>query len=563
MPEQVATASADERFESLVKKRFDDLVERFPVYGSYLGLHQYDSRLGDSTRDAQLQDMENTRRFISELEQLDSGELSEANRFERDLALFASRRQQFDDEVQRLWERRVSGTDDVGDGLFLLFARTTRPFAERFDAMASRLEQAPRVLQEQRTRLGEHPQRLWNELELDAAGSLPGLFGEVIGATRTEFGDDSAEVKRVEQAAAAAQSALQDYSAWLREQLGRADDDFALGSDKYDQLVGLRAFDGLTTDDILAIGEEQLEFNKRRRREVAAEIDANASEADVLDRIKSDQPHDFEAALDGYRKAMGEARAFVADHAIATIPASEKLSIIPTPEYLRRVMPFAAYFPAAKFEPVRAGVYIVTPSIDGEARAMREHNWGSIYNTSIHEAYPGHHQQMTAALDNPSLVRLLVDAPEFVEGWAMYCEQMMREQGFDTAPERLVIMYTDAIWRACRIILDVRLHRGEISVNDAIDFMVEHTGFERANATAEVQRYTHTPTYQLSYLLGKVLLLRLREDEQRRLGDKFSLLNFHDALLAGGNLPISFHRRALAAAANGNGAHPGNGFKSA
>ena len=248
---------------------------------------------------------------------------------------------------------------------------------------------------------------------------------------------------------------------------------------------------------------------------------------------------------------MGEARAFVIDHGIASMPAAERLRIVETPEYLRRVMPFAAYFPAAKFEPVRDGIYIVTPSVDGEARAMREHNWGSIYNTSIHEAYPGHHQQMSAALDNPSTVRLLVDAPEFVEGWAMYCEQMMREEGFDAAPERLFVMYTDAIWRATRIILDIRLHRGEIGIEEAIDFMVEHTGFERANAEAEVQRYTQTPTYPLSYLLGKVMLLRLRADEQRRLGDKFSLRTFHDALLAGGNIPISFHRRALMASANG------------
>jgi hypothetical protein len=215
-----------------------------------------------------------------------------------------------------------------------------------------------------------------------------------------------------------------------------------LGSDDYEQLVGLRAFDGLRTDDILTIGLDQLEFNKQRRREVAAKIDPNATEEEVLDRIKSDQPASFSEALDGYRKAMGEARSFVIDHGIASMPAAERLRIVETPEYLRRVMPFAAYFPAAKFEPIRDGIYIVTPSVDGEATAMREHNWGSIYNTSIHEAYPGHHQQMSAALDNPSTVRLLVDAPEFVEGWAMYCEQMMREEGFDTAPERLFVMYT-------------------------------------------------------------------------------------------------------------------------
>jgi uncharacterized protein (DUF885 family) len=161
--------------------------------------------------------------------------------------------------------------------------------------------------------------------------------------------------------------------------------------------------------------------------------------------------------------------------------------------------------------------------------------------------------QLSAAMRHPSLARLLVDAPEFVEGWGMYSEQLMREHGFDDSPEHLVMLYTDAIWRACRIILDVRMHRGDISVPEAIEFLIEQTGFERANATAEIERYTYTPTYQLSYLLGKVMLLRLRDDEQRRLGDRFSLKRFHDAMLYAGSLPISYQRRVLAG--EGSGGH--------
>jgi uncharacterized protein (DUF885 family) len=149
----------------------------------------------------------------------------------------------------------------------------------------------------------------------------------------------------------------------------------------------------------------------------------------------------------------------------------------------------------------------------------------------------------------------MTDAPEFVEGWGMYSEQMMREQGFDAAANFRLNMHTDAIWRACRIILDVRMHRGEIGIEDAIRFLVRETSFEEANARAEVRRYTYTPTYQLSYLLGKVLLLGLRDDEQRRLGAAFSLRDFHDALLRSGSLPVSFHRRILAE----NAARAGNG----
>jgi uncharacterized protein (DUF885 family) len=250
---------------------------------------------------------------------------------------------------------------------------------------------------------------------------------------------------------------------------------------------------------------------------------------------------------------MVRARTHIIEHGIATMPPGEQISVIPTPDYLRTVIPFAAYFEPPKFDKHPSGIYIVTPSVRDDPNAMREHNYASISNTSVHEAYPGHHLQLSAATRHPSLVRLLVDAPEFVEGWGMYSEQMMREQGFDDGPEFLLAMHTDAIWRACRIILDVRMHRGELSVEEATAMLIEHTGFEHANAQAEVFRYTYTPTYQLSYLLGKVLLLQLRTDEQHRLGERFSLMRFHDTLLNNGSLPISFHRRLLAAEADGKG----------
>ena len=128
----------------------------------------------------------------------------------------------------------------------------------------------------------------------------------------------------------------------------------------------------------------------------------------------------------------------------------------------------------------------------------------------------------------------------------MYCEQMMREQGFDDAPNFRLNMHTDAIWRACRIILDVRMHRGEIGVDEAIRFMVEQTSFEEPNARPRSTATRTRPPTSCRYLLGKVLLLQLRADEQRRLGvGVLAASGFHDALLRNGSLPISFHRRLL------------------
>lgn len=540
---------AELQLDALVRDRFDALMQRFPVFATYLGLDEHDGRLADGSREAILAETDAARAFAAAVEAIDEKQLSQYYEIERELALFATRRQIFDDDVHRVWERRVNATDEIADGIFLTFARGTRPLDERLAAIGSRLEAAPRHIEEQKTRFdGRAPVRLWNELELESTGSVTSLFDEVVAAARKHLGAEHSEVRRLEKASATAARALEGYGAWLREQLGAANDDFALGSERYDELIGLRAFDGLDTDQILAIGEEQLAHNSEARQQVAEEIEAGATAADVVDRVKSDHPADFAAALDSYRRAMDQARRYVVAHDIASLPEGESISVVETPEYLRNVMPFAAYFSPPKFgaSEGRKGLYVVTPSVANDPGAMREHNYASIFNTSIHEAYPGHHQQLAAAMTHPSLVRLLVDAPEFVEGWAMYCEQMMREEGFDTAPEHRLMMYTDAIWRACRIILDIKLHRGDVSVSDAVDFMVEQTGFERPNATAEVNRYTYTPTYQLSYLLGKVLLLRLRDDERARLGERFSLRAFHDALLREGSLPISFHRRLIA-----------------
>ncbi|HEX2756628.1 MAG TPA: DUF885 domain-containing protein, partial [Candidatus Limnocylindrales bacterium] len=453
------------------------------------------------------------------------------------------RRGIFDTEVVRTWERRSTALDVVGDALFLVFAQDFAPLEERLDAIASRLGAVPAYLAQSRDRAVVPQVRAWQQLEIESAADMPSFFDEIVGAGA---GLPEPEQRRLAAAATAARAAIGEYGAWLKESLAVGTNDWALGREPYDELVDLRAFDGLDADAILEIGEDQLEMNKAARIRAAAEIDDRSTETEVIDRLKSDHPATFAEALDAYRDVMLRARQHLIDHDIVTVPPDERIEVIATPDYLRNVIPFAAYFSPPKFDPRPKGIYIVTPSVGNDPNAMREHNFSSISNTSIHEAYPGHHLQLSVANSHPSMTRLLTDAPEFVEGWGMYSEQMMREQGFDAAANFRLNLHTDAIWRACRIILDVRMHRGEVAVDEAIRFLVEQTSFEEANARAEVLRYTYTPTYQLSYLLGKVLLLGLRADEQARLGSAFSLRDFHDTLLRNGSLPISFHRRIMA-----------------
>ena len=535
----------DDRFYDLVETRFVRLVRDNPVLGTALGLHQDDDLLGDGSREAVLAELEEEREHLAEIEAIDPAGLSAEARFERDLELHSVRRAIFDIDVLRLWERRSFALDVVGDSLFLLFARDHAPLPERLDAIAGRLEAVATYLEESKTRATVPQVRLWQGIELETASELPTFFDEIVAAGVGVL--PAPEQRRLERANEAAKIAVELYATWLEGTLPGGTDDWAIGRERHDALVKLRAFDGYDADAILALGWERLHEERAARAAAAREIDPNADEATVIDRIKSDQPATFDDALEAYRDAMHRARRHLVEHDLASIAQGERIEVIPTPEYLRNVIPFAAYFEPAAFDPDPEGIYIVTPSVGGDPNAMREHNYASISNTSIHEAYPGHHLQLDTARRNRSLTRLLADAPEFVEGWGMYSELLMREHGFDAGPAFRVIMHTDAIWRACRIILDVRLHRGELSVEEAIDFLVEQTSFERPNAEAEVKWYTYRPTYPLSYLLGRTLLLGLRADEQARLGDRFSLKAFHDTLMRNGSLPISFHRRLLAA----------------
>jgi uncharacterized protein (DUF885 family) len=545
-PEAAADKGArDDQLYDLVEARFRRIVRDNPVVGTYLGIHTEDDRLGDGSRDALLGELEADKAHLAAVDALDVNGLSGEARLERELELHNVRRSIFDTDVVRTWERRSTALDAAGDALFLLFARDFAPLPDRLASIAGRLEGLPAHLDQHRSRATVPQVRLWQDLEIRAAAELPSFIDEILAAASVLKGP---ERQRLERAADVARTAIADYARGLTDSLARGTDDWALGRERYDALVGLRAFDGLDADAILEIGWNQLANNKAARVAAAKEIDPAVDEATVIDRIKSDHPATFEEALEGYRDAMLRAREHLIEHDIVTVPETERIAVLPTPDYLRNVVPFAAYFEPPKFDRDPSGIYIVTPSVGDDPNAMREHNYSSISNTSIHEAYPGHHLQLSVSTAHPSLTRILTDAPEFVEGWGMYSEQMMREQGFDDAPNFRLNMYTDAIWRACRIILDIRMHRGEVPVDEAIRFMVEQTSFEEPNARAEVHRYTYTPTYQLSYLLGKVLLLQLRTDEQRRLGKAFSLKAFHDALLRNGSLPISFHRRLLTAA---------------
>ena len=240
---------------------------------------------------------------------------------------------------------------------------------------------------------------------------------------------------------------------------------------------------------------------------------------------------------------MEEAKKFVIENNIATVYEGDKLIVEETPAFLAPLIPFAAMSMPSRFDKPMIGVYLVTRPKD-IANLGSHLNYASIRNTAVHEAFPGHFLQGSIS-NRSSLIHLLAQGTETVEGWAHYCEQMMMEHGYVTGLESKLVQINDVIWRAVRIIVDVKLSRGEMSFDEAVDMLVKEVGMSKEGAMAEVRRYTQTPSYALSYLLGKHLILQLREEIKQKMGMKYNEKFLHDTITANGYLPISLLREVF------------------
>jgi uncharacterized protein (DUF885 family) len=252
-----------------------------------------------------------------------------------------------------------------------------------------------------------------------------------------------------------------------------------------------------------------------------------------------------------YADEMKRAKRFVIEHRLVDIPEMEKIEVVPTPEFARPVIPYAAYISPAPFEREQRGTFWVTPvdkdkSPEEMEKQLRDHCTHGIVVTALHEAYPGHHLQLTVAnLNQERPLRLLLGTSVFAEGWALYCEQMMWEQGFYDDLRSRLLQLKDQLWRACRVIIDVSLHTGEMSFEEAVDFLVDKAKLERPNAEAEVLRYCRTPTQPMSYIVGKLQVLEVLEDYKKKRGNAFNLRQFHNEFISHGNLPIKQIRQLM------------------
>lgn len=348
---------------------------------------------------------------------------------------------------------------------------------------------------------------------------------------------------RLNQALDQAAHALEEFATFLQRDIGaRAQGEFACGRKFFELILQERHFLEIDADTLFAFGENLFNQTEAALRQVTQELQGNDDIHALTARIQANHPP-ANRLLDSYRENMEAAKAFVTQQQLVSMPSQESLKVVETPIFLQHQIPFAAYYEPPANDPQQRGFYYVsppqTPADEGE------HNYVSIKHTSVHEAWPGHHLQFVTA--NQSAVasswpRLTNASATFYEGWALYCEGLMAEQGFLTEPESRFVLLKDRLWRALRVMLDVNLHCRGMSLAQAAQLMQDKLGFSRHQAMADLSWYTQAPGVPMGYATGWALISNLRSHLQQQ--PDFNLRQFHDTLLASGSvaLPLAIVR---------------------
>ncbi|HEV8267538.1 MAG TPA: DUF885 domain-containing protein, partial [Thermoanaerobaculia bacterium] len=339
-----------------------------------------------------------------------------------------------------------------------------------------------------------------------------------------------------------------EFSEWLeKDLLPRSKGSYAIGPEnflkkmKYDEMVEM------PLAELLAKGEANLEKDYKAFVETARKIDPKKTPAEVMKSLSDEHPSADEL-LPSVRRSIEEARAFVAEHGIATIPSEVRPHVEETPPYNRSGSFASMDTPGAYETKATEAFYFVTPvEKDWDAKHQEEHL--RLYNPyvvamiNVHEAWPGHYLQFLYAPKFPTKVRKLTGAGTNSEGWAHYAEQMLVDQGFGNGnPKIRLAQLQEALLRDCRYVVGIKLHTKGMSVEDGAKIFVEKGFQEPANAYEESRRGAYNPTY-LYYTLGKLQIQELRDEYMKKKGA--TLRQFHDAFVAQGSLPIPLVRKLL------------------
>jgi uncharacterized protein (DUF885 family) len=530
----------------------------FPSFATADGLHQYDTHLEDYSRHGIDQQTAIFHQFEKRVSAFDAAQLSETDAADRDMLLGSIRSSLLTLETIRTWEKDPNFySAGVANSVYVIMNRRFAPSDDRLRSVIAREKLIPAVFDDARQNL-KNPPHIYTEIALQQLPSIVDFFRDDVPSAFADAKDESVKAAFAKSNSAAV-AALESYESWVKSDLlPRSNGDFRFGAGTFSKKLLYDDMVDIPLDRLLEIGTADLHKNRAEFDRVARQIDPSKTPAEILAQLGALHPAP-DHLLASFRDTFDGLIAFIRAKHIVTIPSDVRPTLEETPPFERATTtasmdtpgPFENVATEAYFNVTLPGPHDTPEQIESRMEAF---NIGTIISTAVHEAYPGHYIQFLWVKNAPTKLRKVLGANTNAEGWAHYCEQMMLDEGYaqpgagakDLTESRLIRLgqLQDALLRDSRFVVGIQMHRGNMTFDQAIDFFVKDGYQTHEVALLESKRGTSDATY-LYYTLGKLEILKLRDDLRKKEGSSFSLEKFHNDFLAQGFPPIKIVRKAL------------------
>jgi uncharacterized protein (DUF885 family) len=558
---QAANGDWKQQFEKVSDEYFDQVYFHYgPTTATQVGYHQYDGQLENFSRkniDAEIAALKDFEKRIEAIHP-DADAADFVPRSDREMVLANIRSALLTLETIRPWEKNADNySSTAANGAFVLMERKFASPDDRLRSLIAREKQMPALLADARVNL-KSPPRIYTEIAIE---QLPGIVSFFENDVPLAFADAKDPVLKAEfaQTNATVIAALNSYLGWLKaDLLPKSNGDFRIGAEAFSKKLEYDEMVGLPLDKLLQIAWADLRKNQAHFNHVAKELEPNKDAPAVLEELGENHPAP-DHLLDAFRATFDGLVSFIRTHNIVTIPSDVRPIVEETPPFMRATT-FASMDTPGPFEQHATEAYFNVTLPDKSMKPaevegfMHSFNVGTVISTAVHEAYPGHYIQFLWLPQAPSKVRKLLGANTDVEGWAHYTEQMMLDEGYgqpgagakDERESKFLRLgqLQDALLRNARFIVGIEMHTGKMSFDEAVEFFQKEGYQSKETATVETKRGTSDPTY-LYYTLGKLEIMKLREDLKKKQGAAFSLEEFHNNFLRQGFPPVKIVREAL------------------
>ena len=537
-------------WDNLVDKYFDEAVFPFsPTTAVQDGFHAYDSQLEDLAQATIQKELSVARSFETQVANFPANKLNAEQQADRELVLSNIRGTILELDAIRMWEKDPDQyASTASSGAFTIMSRTFAPPDVRLKALIAREKLMPKLFVEGKANL-KNPPKIYTEVAIEQVPDTIDFFQKDVPLAFKDVKDPALQ-NEFKQTNAAVIKELQAWLNWMKtDLLPRSNGDYKLGAQNYSKKLLYDEMVDIPLDKLLEIGYADLHANQQRFNDTAKKIDPKKTPQQILDDAVKDHPTAANL-LPTFRSTLTGLRDYIAQHHIVGIPSQVMPIIEETPPFMRALTSASMDTPGPYEKVAKEAFFNVTlPEKTWSAAQtedyLRSFNRGTIISTAIHEAFPGHYVQFLWIPTAPSKVRKLISANTYVEGWAHYCEQMMIDEGYGNGDLKLRLgQLQDALLRDARFIVGIKIHTGQMTFDQGVDFFVKEGYQTKITGERETKRGTSDPTY-LYYTLGKLEILKLREDYKKMRGAAFTLEDFHNKFLSQGMPPIKIVRKQM------------------